>query len=220
MSNQYLLPLCFAAASHAALLFGFTKNPRPVLVESKERTVIPFVISPQEEPPVVTITERAETGPVSAPDTPPLPRGPEPLVLDLGERQTMTAPPFTPVDAGDVMRIMGPAFAGPGGDGSSPWTGGVIASSLLDNPPRTRLQSSPLYPPEARRDGLRGEVLVEFLVDESGRVAEARVVSSSHRVFEEATLRAVAKWQFEPGRRDGRIVRFRMAVPVMFNLND
>jgi protein TonB len=39
-------------------------------------------------------------------------------------------------------------------------------------------------------------------------------------MFEEPTLRAVAKWQFEPGRRDGRIVKFRMTVPVLFNLNE
>jgi protein TonB len=62
--------------------------------------------------------------------------------------------------------------------------------------------------------------MVEFLVDESGRVNHPHVVSSSDRVFEEAAVRAVAKWQFEPGRRDGKIVRFRMTVPIVFRLSE
>jgi periplasmic protein TonB len=63
-------------------------------------------------------------------------------------------------------------------------------------------------------------VVVEFIVDERGRVIEPRVVRSTNRIFDDATLQAVAKWQFEPGRRDGKIVRFRMSAPVVFSLNE
>jgi protein TonB len=45
-------------------------------------------------------------------------------------------------------------------------------------------------------------------------------VRSSDRIFEEAALRAVARWKFEPGRRDGRIVRFKMSVPIVFRLDE
>jgi protein TonB len=44
-------------------------------------------------------------------------------------------------------------------------------------------------------------------------------VRSSSHAFEEPTLRAIAKWRFEPGRRGGQIVRFRMQVPVVFKLD-
>ena len=30
----------------------------------------------------------------------------------------------------------------------------------------------------------------------------------------------VAKWQFEPGRRNAQVVRFRMSVPIVFKLNE
>ncbi len=63
-------------------------------------------------------------------------------------------------------------------------------------------------------------MLVEFIVEETGRVLDPRVLDSTDRVFEEATLRAVAKWRFEPGTRDGRIVRFRMTVPGVFSLGE
>ncbi|MGH7959039.1 MAG: energy transducer TonB, partial [Opitutaceae bacterium] len=63
-------------------------------------------------------------------------------------------------------------------------------------------------------------VHVDFMVDERGHVVDPRIVRSSNRLFEEPTLRAVSKWKFEPGRRHGKVVTFRMMVPVMFNLNE
>ncbi|MBI5380938.1 MAG: energy transducer TonB [Opitutae bacterium] len=115
-----------------------------------------------------------------------------------------------------------PAYWGPGGgDGSRPsMGGGIIPAGLLDKPPRARLQASPQYPMAERSTGITGSVEVEFVVDETGVVQMPRVVRASHPAFAEPTLRAVEKWRFEPGRRDGQVVRFRMKVPVMFNIND
>jgi protein TonB len=111
-------------------------------------------------------------------------------------------------------------FTLPQGDVVGPGRAGVVTGGELDRTPRTRLQPAPLYPAEARRDGRSGSVTVEFVVDESGVVVAPRVTSSSDRVFEEAALRAVAKWRFEPGRRHGKVVRFRLAVPIHFSLNE
>ena len=60
---------------------------------------------------------------------------------------------------------------------------------------------------------------MEFVVDEAGRVLDPHVVRSNDPVFEAPTLRAVAKWRFEPGRKNGQVVRFRMSVPVAFAVN-
>src|SRR5258706_540169 len=90
----------------------------------------------------------------------------------------------------------------------------------FSNPPPSRFQPSPIYPFEGKKDALKGEVLVEFRVDEAGRVNDARVIRSSHRMFEAPTLRAVARWQFEPRRRAGRTVSFKMALPVIFHIED
>jgi len=62
--------------------------------------------------------------------------------------------------------------------------------------------------------------MVEFTVDEMGRVINPHVTSSTHSEFEAPTLRAVQTWRFEPGKHLGRVVRFRMSVPVQFSLND
>jgi len=81
-------------------------------------------------------------------------------------------------------------------------------------------QIAPHYPLSALHNNLAGQVTVQFWVDENGRVHEPRVISASSSEFEEPTLRAVAQWRFEPGRKDGQITRFEMAVPVEFHVND
>jgi protein TonB len=90
----------------------------------------------------------------------------------------------------------------------------------LDQPPRTRVQASPVYPAREKYEGINGSVEVEFIVDETGAVLNPRVVSSTQRAFEEPTLRAVEQWRFVPGRSKGKVVSFRMRVPVLFNVND
>ncbi len=95
---------------------------------------------------------------------------------------------------------------------------GLFGAAQLDNAPRARVQQPPAYPYQAKADSLSGEVVVEFTVDYNGRVMNAHVVSSTNPVFEESTLRAISQWRFEPGRRNGTIVRFRMRMPVEFHL--
>lgn len=62
--------------------------------------------------------------------------------------------------------------------------------------------------------------MVEFNVDTKGRVVSARVRQSTDRAFEDLTLRAVLNWSFEPGRKHGRAVPFRMEIPVNFKLGE
>jgi protein TonB len=145
-------------------------------------------------------------------------RQPEPLVPVTGDEIFITPakvnPNVSPGESAFAPEISLDPGSGPGG------RIGPVMPVELDNAPRTRFQAAPHYPLGAKTAGLTGEVLVEFIVDENGHVIDPHVRRSTDRVFEESTLRAVAKWQFEPGRRAGRIVRFRMAVPVVFNLND
>ena len=61
-----------------------------------------------------------------------------------------------------------------------------------------------------------GQVYVIFVVDEQGRVQNPKVQRSSDPIFERAALTAVRQWKFEPGKREGRPVRFRMRVPLTF----
>lgn len=94
----------------------------------------------------------------------------------------------------------------------------MFSPDQLDRRPRAKLQVAPDYPVSLRQGGMEGTVMVEFDVDATGRVVSVRVLRSTEHGFEDATVRAVLKWRFEPGRRDGRAVPFRMSVPVDYRL--
>lgn len=85
----------------------------------------------------------------------------------------------------------------------------------LDQKPRVVYQPGPALSAELRRKA-PGTVTVLFTVDESGRVADPIVQSSSDPVFERSALAAVKQWKFEPGKKNGQPVRFRMRVPITF----
>ena len=220
MKNHYVLPICFAAAAHGALLFGFTKNPRPLKPLLEKKVGVPFVLRTEEELPKIETSDPSEAAPKPELATPQPYRSPEPPAVEYEGKLTMSPPPISPIGSEDVRTAVGPVIGVEGGLGNRIGANGIITGDLLDKPPHTRFQASPVYPPPARQAGMSGDVLVDFVVDESGRVIDPRVVRSSNAIFEEATLRAVSKWRFEPGRRDGKIVKFRMSVSIVFNLND
>ena len=221
MKNPYVLPICFAAAAHGALLFGFSKSPVAAKPLKEKPDLIPFVLAkPDPEPPVVVESDSASALPKPAPDAPRPIRSEEPLALETRSDFTITPPKIPPLGAEDMRQIVEFKDGVPGGIGEAISRDGIVSSGLLDNTPRTRFQAAPMFPFQAKREGISGEVYVDFTVDEQGTVIEPRVVKSSHSMFDEPTLRAVAKWQFEPGKRNGRIVKFRMTVPVLFSLNE
>jgi protein TonB len=217
MNNRYTLPIAAAVALHTSLMFGFRHSAAPTLVREditvRPRTTIALVrLEETPEPTDLTSVKKGSEveSPIKAPETfttpvdrtftfsPPVTRGPssDRIPLDMG-------PPGVP--NGDVLGTI-----------SAP----IYPATGLDKTPTARMQAPPVYPSPAKQGGVEGEVTVEFLVDETGSVLNPVIVRSSNRVFDEASLRAVSKWRFEPGRRDGRVVRFRMAVPVVFHLND
>ncbi len=218
MQRHLALPIGFAAAFHAALLFGFSKTPSIATVREPTTKSIPFPLPP-EVLEIILEPEASTSEKASSPEK-PVPTTPELLVLPTVDSFKLQPPPIDVVLDLDSRIIPTTRPSLERGDSEGPSGPAMILGRDLDNPPRTRFQSNPIYPHEGRREGLRGEVLVEFRVDESGRVNDPRVIRSSHRMFEDPTLRAVARWQFEPGRRDGRIVSFRMALPVIFNIED
>jgi protein TonB len=85
----------------------------------------------------------------------------------------------------------------------------------LDQKPRAIYQPSPnLTAALRRKDG--GTVYIIFVVDERGRVENPAIQSSSDPEYEAAALAAIKQWKFEPGKRNGEPVRFRMRVPITF----
>ena len=91
----------------------------------------------------------------------------------------------------------------------------LFSLSDLDQKPRVIFQPSPSVAPKLRKK-TPATVYVIFTVDPRGRVENPLVQSSSNPEFDAAALAAVKQWKFEPGKRGGQPVRFRMRVPITF----
>jgi len=81
------------------------------------------------------------------------------------------------------------------------------------------LQASIVYPDFARRSGIAGKVLLQFVVNTDGSVSDAVVLRGIGGGCDEAAQDAIRNARFTPGLQRGRPVRVRFALPVTFRLH-
>jgi TonB family protein len=85
--------------------------------------------------------------------------------------------------------------------------------------PRYGENPKPPYPPEARRKGYYGEVLLKVEVLSNGQVGEIEVKKSSgHDVLDRSALSTVRKWKFIPARKGETPVSLWVNIPIRFQL--
>jgi TonB family protein len=84
--------------------------------------------------------------------------------------------------------------------------------------PPTKLRDvRPVYPIDAQVARVQGVVIVEAIIDESGRVVQACVLRSIP-LLDDPALNAVAQWEFTPTLLNGAPVPVIMTVTVNFTL--
>lgn len=74
----------------------------------------------------------------------------------------------------------------------------------------------PVVPDAAARAGVSGNVVVEVLVDEHGRVEVKGIRRGLGHGLDEAAAEAVRQYEFEPATQDGRPIPSTMNIPVAF----
>jgi TonB family protein len=100
-------------------------------------------------------------------------------------------------------------------------TAAVFAAKKGSNvPPFPIKVVRPIYPAAMRLTQTEGEALIEFVVDKTGRVRDARVVSASHPAFAEPSAAATRLWVFTPATVNGRLGNTRLRVPIFFQMSD
>lgn len=82
------------------------------------------------------------------------------------------------------------------------------------------LQRGIRYPDMARKAGIEGRVIVQFIVNENGEVENPRVIRGIGGGCDEEALRAVRDAKFKPGRQRGKPVRVQYSLPVIFKLQN
>ena len=91
-----------------------------------------------------------------------------------------------------------------------PVSGGVLNGTALSLP-------SPYYPENARRLRMTGVVVVQVVVDETGKVISAEAISG-HATFKDVALQAALKARFSPTKLSGQPVKVYGVINYKFAL--
>lgn len=218
------------------VLFGQTHR-KPAGVTIDDLPTLELVAAPANAP-----EQLAETAVVPGPPAPipPVP-GPLPLeeIVPAGTVEPIlvaTVPPPQPLLPTEQRPVAAPVAAVPvavahattrtdGGDSSSPVPGKDFTS--VAGKPNTLARADylknpePEYPLIARRRGQQGTVLLNLTVSASGRPTEISLKrSSGYQLLDQAALKAVRNWEFEPARIGDVSVESKIEVPVCFKLTN
>lgn len=74
------------------------------------------------------------------------------------------------------------------------------------------------YPPEAKKAGVQGAVVFDLLIDDQGRVRDAKLVQGPGFGLNEAAAQAVRELRFEPARVQDKVVAVRIRYAYRFVL--
>jgi protein TonB len=162
----------------------------------------PSAAQPPDAPP------NPDAAPIKAPDAIKA-EGPPPVVPDVGTAQGVGEPGGIGVGTGDRPIVLQPP--------DPPRPAGPVRVADLPVTPRKIGDVRPVYPEIARAAHLEGTVIMEAVLDTSGRVTQLRVIQSAP-MFDQAALDAVRQWRYTPSLYGGRPVSVLMTITVRFTL--
>ena len=109
------------------------------------------------------------------------------------------------------------------GGGYGPGNGGGVGGGVYRvgggvTPPVLLSKTEPEYSEEARKAKHQGTVMLYVQIDPSGKATHIQVVKSLGLGLDEKAMEAVAKWKFQPGKKDGKPVTVEATIEVNFRL--
>jgi protein TonB len=149
------------------------------------------------------------------------------------EEQVKKPPPPKPKQQEDFTPdLVRPDLSGPGSllDGIAIDLGGLSGGDMqedfvfeayeLDQPPQLVARIPPVYPYRARERGIEGVVQVKLLVNADGTVGQVLILDARPKgTFEEAVMKAVPRWKFNPGVIEGQAVTAWVVTNLRFTLD-
>jgi len=85
-------------------------------------------------------------------------------------------------------------------------------------PPKLLKPASPVYPPDAMRNYITGDVRAEVLIDASGHVADVKVLSGP-QALRQAAVDALKQYQYSPATQAGKPAQSKATEVVKFWFN-
>jgi periplasmic protein TonB len=173
------------------------------------------------------------------PSPPPPPGPPAPVRVVDTSRAPIAAPPdIQPESDAPAREMVDGGVAGPGVESGPALLGplGVSASVAPPPPPpppsapkplpvggsirepRKLVHVAPIYPEFARQARAQGVVVIEAILDATGKVESLKVLSSQP-LLDNAAVQAVRQWRYTPTELNGVPVPVLMTITVRFSLD-
>ena len=206
--SKHLTGIAFVVVLHAllglALYFGLGKT---IIEKVKDvSTVMIEEVKPPPPPPPPPPVDMLPPPQVQTVFVPPpeVSVTPPPVVTNaIVAPTTPVAPVFAP-----------PTAPAPQAAAAAPVI--VAAPSVGQACPNSdNIKANIKYPPQAQRDGIQGEVVVEFTVTASGEIKDEKILSSTNNIFRNVSLNATRQFKCK-----GQGADVRVTVPYSFKLAD
>jgi protein TonB len=158
------------------------------------------------------------------------PEEPQPVVLDVPLKgfQTIVAPTEIPTDIPpinlqetfDPKDYSGVGVEGGLSTGIVPTSDQVFLEAVVEEKPEVLSGPRPQYPEMLRQAGVQGRVIVQAVIDTTGRAipSSLKIMQSPHAGFDQNAKSYVMQALFRPGRVSGRAVKVLVNVPIDFRL--
>ena len=83
------------------------------------------------------------------------------------------------------------------------------------------IQKNLKYPASARRMGVEGQVFVQFVIDNDGKVTEVQTMKGVSADCDKEAMRVISMMpRWKPGKQSGKPVRVRYVLPIKFKIAD
>jgi periplasmic protein TonB len=203
-----------AALIAQVLAVGALPTPhQPILFDASAITAVEIHVPPppRRAPASESASASINAAPIVAPDR----------VADETGREHLTPPPTTGliagVESGPPSSIdgVGVAPVAPPPPPDRP-VAPVRVGAGIRTPIKT-VDAAPLYPAIARSAHVQGVVILEAVLDATGRVDEVRVLRSIP-LLDQAAIDAVRQWRYTPTLLNGRAIPIVLTVTVNFQL--
>ena len=206
--GRLLIACAISLILHFALLLGVPLNP------SGGTPHVPTIISARLEPAVGQIPAAAATEPQAAIGASPDKSAAADALAESGARKAVP-------ESKPVAVAAPPAVSGAGLDLPLLRDPTYYPARQLDVYPKAQEINEPRCTPAAERDRVIGKLLILALIDEYGVVNAVSVVEAEPEGYmEEVTLAAFRSARFFPALRQGRDVKSRALIRVVFDCTD
>lgn len=77
------------------------------------------------------------------------------------------------------------------------------------------------YPEDAKKEKIEGVVYISFIVDETGKVKNVKVIKGVHASLDKEAVRVASQMpNWTPGKHNGKNVKVQFNLPVKFSLEE